>query len=566
MSSRYFKPGFGTQESGVHVVCLQSSCCRDWNRAPDTFFSMTDISQAFRDHEVLLTGGNGFLGKVVLGLILDRLPDFKHLHVLLRPRLGASAEERFRGETLASSALEPITRKVAEERGEDFLRKQITVWPADISRKNCGLEPAALDTLAGRVGVIINCAGGVEFFPPLDVSFSSNVDGVEGVVKLAQSLSSKLLHVSTCYVCGAVDGLIEETEPILGFYPHRRGPRDVRFQHVEELRYCRERVRHIYDSDVPASAPARGSREVVQRLTALGKQRAEHWGWVNTYTYAKSLGEQIIAAEPSLNYSIVRPAIVESSLRFPFPGWIEGGRTAAPLVLMALGGLKDWPVRGDIPLEVVPVDLVAAAILVVAALLMDGRHRAVYQLATADVNPFPLEALVRLLDFEARRRRRMNGHYGVGRALLERFVGARRDSPMELVSAEEARSRRVLLQRRINRTEEFVKRTRTALQRTGLPGGVALASWSTTLRTLGLQAAFREQTLDHYLPFILHNRQVFETENIRAARDLLSDKHKQLLPWDPEHIDWRTYWMRNQIPGIEKWVQPEAVRDWAFKI
>jgi long-chain acyl-CoA synthetase len=527
---------------------------------------MTDISQAFRDHEVLLTGGNGFLGKVVLGLILDRLPDVKHLHMLLRPRLGVSAEERLHGETLASTALASVAQKVAEKRGKDFLRRRITVWPADISRVNCGLEPAALDALAGRIGVIINCAGEVEFFPPLDKSFSSNVDGVERVVKLAHSLSSKLLHVSTCYVCGAVDGLVEETEPILGYYPHRRGPYDVRFQHVEELRYCRERIRHIYDSDVPVFAPGGGPREVVQRLTALGKQRAEHWGWVNTYTYSKSLGEQIIAAAPNLDYAIVRPAIVESSLRFPFPGWIEGGRTAAPLVLMALGGLKDWPVRGDIPLEIVPVDLVAAAILVVAALLLDGRHRTVYQLATADVNPFPLEVLVSLLDSESRRRGRTNGNHSVGRALLERFVGARRDAPAELVSAEEARSRRLLLQRRINRAEEFVKRTRTALQRAGLPGDAALASWSTTLRTLSLQTAFREQTLDQYLPFILHNRQVFEAENIRAAYDLLSEKHRQLLPWDPERIDWRSYWICNQIPGIEKWVQPQAVRDWAFTI
>jgi hypothetical protein len=150
--------------------------------------------------------------------------------------------------------------------------------------------------------------------------------------------------------------------------------------------------------------------------------------------------------------------------------------------------------------------------------------------------------------------------------LLERFVGARRDAPVELVSAEEARSRRALLQRRINDAEAFVKRIRTGLQRIGLPGEVALTTWSTALRTLSLQAAFREQTLDQYLPFILHHSQVFEAENIRAAYDLLSEENRQLLPWDPEHIDWQAYWSSNEIPGIEKWVQPEAVRDWAFRI
>jgi len=551
---------------------------------------MTDIRQAFHDHELLLIGGNGFLGKVVLGLILDRLPHFKHLHILVRSRLSTSAEERFYSEILASPALAPVREQVVPKRGKGFLREKITIWPGDISRANCGFDPAALEKLRGRIGVIVNCAGVVEFFPPLDVSFSANVHGVENIVGLAHSLSSKLLHVSTCFVCGAADGLVEEGEPILGFYPHRKGPDDTTFQHIEELRYCQDGIRHIYDSDNPASlpacrseaiaqlgpglpphAPARsgsgsGRKEVAQRLTALGKQRAEHWGWVNTYTYSKSLGEQIIASESNLDYAIVRPAIVESALRFPFPGWIEGGRTAAPLVLMALGGLKDWPMRGDIPLEIVPVDLVAAAILVVTALLLDARHQSVYQLATADVNPFPLGPLVTLLDSECRRRGRMNGNHSVTRSLLQRLVGARHDAPPELVSAEEARARRSLLQSRIDRAEELMQRTRTALQKAGLPGAATLTAWSASLRALGLQAAFRERTLEQYLPFILHNRYIFEAENIRAAYSLLPEKDRQLLPWDPERIDWRDYWINNQIPGIEKWVQPEAVKNWAFKI
>ena len=148
-------------------------------------------------------------------------------------------------------------------------------------------------------------------------------------------------------------------------------------------------VRLITDSEGPEGTknPQETSRETAQKLAALGKRRAEHWGWVNTYTYAKSIGEQIIASEPGLDYAIVRPPIVESSLQFPIPGWIEGGRTAAPLVLMAMGGLKHWPVRRSTPLEVVPVDLVAAAILAVGALQLDGRAQGVYQLGTAGVNP-----------------------------------------------------------------------------------------------------------------------------------------------------------------------------------
>jgi len=532
---------------------------------------LTDIAQTFEEHEIILTGANGFLGKVVLGLILDRFPDFKHLHVLLRPARNLSAHERFRSETLASPALAAI----AEKRGKDFLRSKITVWPGDISRPTCGIEPADLEKLAGRVGLIINCAGRVDFFPPVDDSFRSNVDGVERLVSVAKFLGAKLLHVSTCYVCGEADGLVEETEPIVGFYPRRKGPGDASFLHADEIRYCRERIREITDSAglSPRSRhglPGRGSddqeggrsKDLARRLVALGRQRAEHWGWVNTYTYAKSLGEQIIAAEEGLDYAIVRPAIVESALDFPFPGWIEGGRTAAPLVLMALGGMKYWPVRRDIPLEVVPVDLVASAIVVVSALLLGGHNEAVYQLGTADANPMALESLVVLLDAESRRRK--NGDRRA--ALIDRLLGARPLGRPRFVSAADARARRARLQKRIDRAQALIAGAKKILGAARLPGQGSLAGLSTTLRTLALQAAFREQTLDQYLPFVLGNRYVFESESIRAAYALISEKERKLLPWNPEQIDWKGYWVNNQIEGIERWVQPEAVKAWSFRI
>ncbi len=519
---------------------------------------LIDVGETFHQHELLLTGGNGFLGKVVLGLILDRIPQFKHLHVLLRPRRNFSAWERFYSETLASPALAPIV----EKRGKDFLQRKITIWSGDVGEPHFGIHAVDLEQLAGRVSIIINCAGRVDFFPPVDESFRSNVDSVGHLAALANSLAAKLVHVSTCYVCGEADGLVEETEPILGFYPHRKSPDDRSFEHTEELRYCREQIRAIYESagsDSKLSAPPR-SKEVAQRLVALGKQRAGHWGWVNTYTYAKSLGEQIIAAEGTLDYAIVRPAIVESAWRFPFPGWIEGGRTAAPLVLMALGGLKDWPVRKDAPLEVVPVDLVASALLVVTALLLNGQHEPVYQLGTADVNPLQLEPLVRLLGVESRRRRQKNG---------TRTQGLEFDDPLgnaRLVSEEEARARRRRLQQRITRAHALIDGVRRMLEAIGLRDNQSLAGWATALRTLSLQATFREQTLDQYLPFILHNRYIFESENIRVAYSLIPERDRALLPWDPEGIDWKDYWINNQIKGIEKWIQPAAVRDWAFRI
>ncbi len=512
---------------------------------------MIDVGQTLGENEILLTGGGGFLGKEVLGLLLDRYPEFKHLHVLIRPRSTMPAGERFASEILTSPALSAIVK----ERGTDFLHSRVTVWPGDVGRALCGLEASQLEQLTGRVKLIINCAGRVEFFAPLDESFSANVDGMGNVIALAKRLNARVLHVSTCFVCGGTDGLIEETDPIVGFYPRRKGLEDQNFNHLDEIRYCRGRIQEIRES-----ADTVRPEEVRQRLIGLGKQRAESWGWVNTYTYTKALGEQLLAAEQGLLFSIVRPGIIESSLRFPFPGWIEGGRTSAPLVLMALGGLREWPMRPDIPLEVVPVDLVASALLVAGALLLNSRHKAVYQLGTAHVNPVSLEEIVNWLDVESRLSASRNGN----RPLATRLVSPR--GRVRFLSAEEARARRVRFRERVRRAEELAARMRGVLDRRRLPGRGWLASWVTSLRTLGLQATFREQTLEQYLPFILHHSTIFESENIREAYAMITNKDRELLPWDPEGIDWNDYWVKNQVRGIEKWVQPQAVRDWTFRI
>jgi len=274
----------------------------------------------------------------------------------------------------------------------------------------------------------------------------------------------------------------------------------------------------------------------------------------------------LLASTTDVPWTIVRPAIIESALSFPFPGWIEGGRTAAPLVLMALGGMKEWPMRRDAPLEVVPVDEVAAAILVTGALLLHGEHRTVYQLASAEVNPIRLEQLARLLRAEARKLTR-NGGRSQGPPFIHRLVsGGRRRGRLRFLSAAQAHARRERQKKRIARLQSVITGMRGLLRTLRLPGHDALAGWNSSLRALGLQSSFREQTLEYYLPFVLHNRFIFECENIRAAYNLISPEDRARLPWAPERIDWAHYWTHNQVRGIQKWVQPEAVKRWAFKI
>ena len=66
--------------------------------------------------------------------------------------------------------------------------------------------------------------------------------------------------------------------------------------------------------------------------------------------------------------SIVRPSIIESAWAEPRPGWIRGFRMAEPVIISyARGLLREFPGVPEGTVDVIPVDLVVAAIIAVAA-------------------------------------------------------------------------------------------------------------------------------------------------------------------------------------------------------
>src|SRR5205823_4429306 len=66
--------------------------------------------------------------------------------------------------------------------------------------------------------------------------------------------------------------------------------------------------------------------------------------------------------------TILRPSIIESALREPFPGWVRGFRMADPIILAyGRGALSEFPGIADAVVDVVPVDHVVNAILAAAA-------------------------------------------------------------------------------------------------------------------------------------------------------------------------------------------------------
>src|SRR5215471_9968775 len=192
---------------------------------------------AFSNRTMLLLGGTGFVGKVLLAMVLDRFPEMKHLVIQVRPKKRIPGEQRFYSETLQSPPLRPIVEKLG---GESVIRRKLTVVEGDLDQPMCGIPKEQIDALRGTVDVVVNLAGLVEFDPPLNESIEPNVYGTQHVIELAQTLNAKLIHISTCYVAGKKDGHISEDTPIKGYFPQRDQNTNERFSVDEELKWCEQ--------------------------------------------------------------------------------------------------------------------------------------------------------------------------------------------------------------------------------------------------------------------------------------------------------------------------------------
>src|SRR5690349_15647361 len=316
------------------------------------------------------------------------------------------------------------------------------------------------------------------------------------------------------------------------------------------------------DSDDPDALGLAVARErkvwVRNRLTEMGIQRAEFWGWPNIYTYTKALGEQLVAAETEMVRSIVRPSIVESAKDYPFPGWNEGFTTTAPIVFLTLKGQRQLPANKKLILDITPVDQVAAVMLAVAAQSCVEQPKLAYQAATGDANPDNME---RIIGFCGLFRRQEELKKDNGFRLFHEISARFEPFP---VSPERFEKTSVPLM------NKAAKKTSALLDRAnprwggGRYEGV-IKRIKQTVDTVEEQTREATEAFKMFLPFTVENAYVFRCDNVRALFNRIREDEQQLLTWNPEQFDWYDYWMNIHLPGLKKWVLPTLEEDMRAK-
>jgi HAD superfamily hydrolase (TIGR01490 family) len=222
----------------------------------------------------------------------------------------------------------------------------------------------------------------LSFDPPIDEAFRTNVSGVATLYEALAS-SPHVVHVSTAYVAGTRKGVVAETaldhdvdwqlELDMALAARIEVERDSRRPEVLRRTLAQAGEQHAKAGPQSTAADAERLRTewVTRRLVNYGRTRARSLGWPDVYTLTKALGERVaeqLWAQPGRPLSVIRPAIVESALRHPYPGWIDGFKMADPLIIAyGRGVLREFPGVPDSVLDVIPVDLVVNAILAAAA-------------------------------------------------------------------------------------------------------------------------------------------------------------------------------------------------------
>ncbi|KAL4592061.1 hypothetical protein LXL04_005041 [Taraxacum kok-saghyz] len=182
----------------------------------------------------------------------------------------------------------------------------------------------------------------------------------------------------SAYVSVEESGLILENPCYLG--------EKIDIQH--EQRIINDRLKVLeYDNA--------NEEDVKFAMRDLGKQRANHYGWPNTYVFTKALGEIILEKfKGDVPLVILRPTIITSTYKEPFPGWIEGIRTIDSMIVSyGKGRLTCFPGDPESIYDVVPADMVVnAMIATIMAKTNQTSTGTIYHVGSSTSNPlkFPL--------------------------------------------------------------------------------------------------------------------------------------------------------------------------------
>lgn len=491
------------------------------------------IAEVLAGQRILVTGSTGFVGEALLERLLHDLPETP-VTLLVRARGSLSARDR-----VAHVLAGPAFARLRERRGDDLtplLEDHISVIEGDLD---------AVPPLPADLDIVIHCAGEVSFDPAIDEGFATNVHGTLNLLAAIDASGSRphYLHVSTAYVAGRQQGHVREgrldhtvdwrSEAEVAAQLRDRAEIDSRSADRLATFTAEAQTEHGSSGALSVSAEAERRRQewVNQTLIDAGRERGRSLGWTDCYTFTKAMAERAVEENAAtLPVTVLRPSIIESALRQPYAGWIEGFKMAEPIILaFGRGDLPDFPGIPDGVIDIIPVDLVVNAIIAAAAHTPEPGTPAYYTICSGARNPLSFRLLHDLVRA-----------YFIEHPMVQRDRGEVRVPRWQWQGSE-----------RVDQLIRIADRAHRGADRvvTSLPRSARTREWARTLDRQRGRLDFLRRYFDLYRPYAdaeLH----FSDRSTLALHESLHPDDVEPFGFDATIIDWRYYLVDVHVPAV----------------
>ena len=505
------------------------------------------IAKKLAGRRIAITGSTGFVGTALVERLLRAAPGCELVLLIRGGKRGAP--ERARREIFKNDCFDRLRLelKSTDESFDDMIARRVQTINGDVSTDGLGLNEADQALLAG-CHTVIHSAAAVAFDSPLDTAVEINLLGPTRVAEALQRLNvaPHLVTVSTCYVAGnrrgnAPEELVSEGPFDLGISWRKevassrrlRSDAEAASRLPDRLRALRtEATQELGAAGAPSlAAKTEHLRErwVTDQLVEAGRARAASVGWPDAYAFTKALGEQaLMESKGNVPVNIVRPSIIESALAEPRPGWIRGFRMAEPVILSyARGLLTQFPGVPEGTVDVIPVDIVVAAIIAVAAIGPDAPR--IVQVASGGVNPLKYQTLVdNIRDW-----------------FTEHPLYDAEGQPIEV--PEWKFPARGKVQQQLKRAKTLTAKAERVLQAMPLRG--TQATWAAKLeeRKIDIERAYEYVQL---YGLYTECEALYQVDNLLGMWDSMGARDRAAFNFDPRSVDWPTYIGTIHLPSI----------------
>jgi hypothetical protein len=141
--------------------------------------SELSIPQFYHGKSVFVTGGMGFLGKVIVEKLLRSCPGVENIYLLVRSKKGKSVGDRL-DELINTPPFAGL-----REKNPKVLQK-IVLIEGDVSEERLGMSEADQRLLCEKVSIFIHSAATITFNEPLPTAVKTNLRSVREILGLAR--------------------------------------------------------------------------------------------------------------------------------------------------------------------------------------------------------------------------------------------------------------------------------------------------------------------------------------------------------------------------------------------